>query len=355
MAINRPKGFMKAKFKSSVETKRIELHNAIPLRSPLVVYVELSGHCNFQCKFCPHYTSPEDLIKDNMTLDLFKKMLVDMADLKPLKVIRYIGTGEPLLNKNFLEMVRLAKESGVAERYELTTNGVLLSLKKYQNEIAKHLDRIIISIEGLSDESYFDITGQKVNFEELVGNIKQLYLNKGKCDIYIKIHNDAIKNEDDLKFFHDTFAEISDQIFVENLVNLWPETVSNLGLDAGFRFGGSAKPQKVCTQIFKSMMINANGEVVPCCVDFKRINVIGNINNQTLSSIWNGKIENEIRIKHLSGKGGEMRPCNSCEYFYSDLDNIDEYADAILSRLIDMREFAISASVPSVINIKRSG
>jgi radical SAM protein with 4Fe4S-binding SPASM domain len=342
---------MNTSVKSSVETNRIELHNAIPLASPLVVYVELSGHCNFQCKFCPHYTSPEDLVKDNMTLDLFKKMLSDMQNLKPIKVLRYIGTGEPLLNKNFLEMAKLAKESGVAERYELTTNGVLLSQKKYRNEITKNLDRIIISIEGLSDKSYFDITGQKVNFAELVENIKQLFLNKRNCNIYIKIHNDAIKNEDDLKLFHKIFDGICDQLFVENLVNLWPETISNLGLDAGFRFGGQSKPQKVCTQIFKSMMINANGEVVPCCVDFKRINVIGNINNQSLSSIWNGKIENDIRVKHLSGKGGEMRPCNSCEYYYSDLDNIDEYADEILSRLIDRHEDIIGASRPSVIEI----
>ena len=48
-------------------------------------------------------------------------------------------------------------------------------------------------------------------------------------------------------------------------------------------------------------------------------------------------------------RGGEMRPCNSCEYYYSDLDNIDEYADEILSRLIDRHEDIIGASKPSVI------
>jgi radical SAM protein with 4Fe4S-binding SPASM domain len=342
---------MTNQFKSSVQTSRIELHNAIPLHAPLVVYVELSGHCNFKCKFCPHYTSPEDLIKDNMTLDLFKKMLNDMKELQPIKVIRYIGTGEPLLNKNFLEMAKLAKEFGVAERFELTTNGVLLSNKNYQNEITKYLDRIIISIEGLSDESYLEITGSKVNFEELVQNIKNLYNNKRDCNIYVKIHNNSIKNEEDLKHFHSLFGEISDQLFVENLVNLWPETISNLGLDAGFRFGGNVKPQKVCTQIFKSSMINANGEVVPCCVDFKRVNVIGNINEQSLSSIWNGNLEHEIRVKHLSGKGGQMRPCNSCEYYYSDVDNIDEYADEILTRLIGEREVQIPSSIKPVIRV----
>ena len=324
---------MNAIFKPSVETKRIELHRAIPLPSPLVVYIELSGFCNLKCKFCPHYTSPNDLIKDNMSLDLFKKIIEDIKILNGIKVIRFIGTGEPLLNKNFLEISKLAKEAQIAEKFELTTNGILLSQSKYQNELTKYLDRIIISIEGLNDEDYFKVTGTRVNFSELIDNIHLLYKNKRSCNIYIKIHNSAIKSEEDIKHFHNIFSPMSDQLYIENLVNLWPETISNLGLDAGARFGGNAKPQKVCSQIFKSLMINANGQVVPCCVDFKRINIIGNIKTENISEIWKGKILNEFRVKHLNGKGSEIRPCNSCEYYYSDVDNIDQYSDAILSRL----------------------
>jgi len=122
------------------------------------------------------------------------------------------------------------------------------------------------------------------------------------------------------------------------LVNLWPETVSNLGFDAGFRFGGEPSPQKVCTQIFKSMMINANGQVVPCCVDFKRINVIGDVNHQSIMEIWQGEYLKDIRLKHLTGKGGEIRPCNSCEYYYSDVDNIDKYAEQILEKICSSSE-----------------
>jgi radical SAM protein with 4Fe4S-binding SPASM domain len=268
-----------------------------------------------------------------MSLDLFKKIIKDINILNGIKVIRFIGTGEPLLNKNFLEMARLAKEAQIAEKFELTTNAILLSQSKYQNELTKYLDRIIIFIEGLDDESYFNVTGTRVNFTDLIKNIEILYKNKRNCNIYIKIHNNAIKSEEDIKYFHKIFSHMCDQLYVENLVNLWPETVSNLGLDVGARFGGNAKPQKVCSQIFKSMMINANGQVVPCCVDFKRINIIGDTKTENISEIWNGNILNKFRIKHLSGKISEIRPCNSCEYYYSDVDNIDQYADAILSRL----------------------
>lgn len=47
-----------------------------------------------------------------------------------------------------------------------------------------------------------------------------------------------------------------------------------------------------------------------------------------------------------------MRPCDSCEYFYSDLDNIDEYADEILNRLMDRRENLTAEPKPVAIWMK---
>ena len=324
---------MQAKSKSSVSESRINLGESVPLNSPLVLYVELSGFCNLKCKFCPHYIDPDNLIKDTMSQETFDNLILGIKGLKKIKVIRLIGTGEPLLNKKFLAFAQQIKEANVCERLELTTNALLLKKEEYRLNLTKYLDKIIISIEGLDEQAYLDVAGTKIKFEELVKNIHLLYQNKRNCNIYIKIHNSAIKDEMDLKKFHKFFGNSCDEIFVENLVNLWPETISNLGFDAGYRFGGEAKPQKVCTQIFKSMMVNANGDVVPCCVDFKRVNKISNINEEPLSIIWNSKKMNSMRQMHLLGKGGEISPCNDCSYYQSDPDNIDDYANDILARI----------------------
>lgn len=320
--------------KSSVAHQRVNLADVIPLNVPFVLYVELSGFCNLKCKFCPHFLDPESLIKDTMSFETFKKIVDDIEDLGRLKVLRFIGTGEPLLNKNFLEMARYAKNSSHIDKLELTTNGILLKQEKYCKNLTKYLDRIIISIEGLDEQAYLDVAGTKVNFTELRENIGKLYDYKRDCTIYIKIHNNAIKNENDLKLFHEYFGEICDEIYVENLVNLWPETISNLGLDAGHRFGDYNQKQEVCTQIFKSMMVNANGDVVPCCVDFKRVNNLGNVSSQNLGEIWKSQKLEEMRITHLRGKGGTLSPCNGCSYYQSDVDNIDANKDEILKRIL---------------------
>ena len=89
-----------AEVRPLLNTDRIDLGASIPLGAPLIMYVETSGFCNLKCKFCPHYTSPEDLIKNNMSLDLFEKLVSDMQSFpNKVELLRYCGTGENLLNK----------------------------------------------------------------------------------------------------------------------------------------------------------------------------------------------------------------------------------------------------------------
>ena len=56
-----------------------------------------------------------------------------------------------------------------------------------------------------------------------------------------------------------------------------------------------------CPQIFKSLQVNANGVVIPCCIDWSLKNNLGNIDNQSLIDIWNGKILRDLRLKLLKG------------------------------------------------------
>ena len=118
---------------------------------------------------------------------------------------------------------------------------------------------------------------------------------------------------------------------------MWPEIQaeqSNMGLDAGYRFGGNIVKRDVCVQIFKSMLINANGEVVPCCVDFKRVNIVGDVNDEALPEVWSGKRMRDLQIGHLSGKKNQLRPCSECTMNdYGDPDNIDMYVNDILKRI----------------------
>jgi radical SAM protein with 4Fe4S-binding SPASM domain len=315
---------------------RIELGSAVPLNSPLVVYMETTTYCNLECKFCPHYLSPNEFQKGTMSFELFQKVCINLSRFTPqIKLLRFCGLGDSLFNKDIAKFVEFAVKNKVAQRYEMISNGILLS-ENNQNILSKYLDRLIISIEGLDNKEYLDFTNRKVDFESLVGKIKSFYnIPNRHARLHVKIHNSSVNSEEKIQKFHDIFSDISDEIYVENLINLWPNLISNLGINSGHRFvEDDPVNQKVCSQIFKSLQINHDGKVMPCCIDWKVENVMGDANHEDIIDIWNGKKIRELQIKHLLGKRTSFLPCSSCTMNeLSDIDNIDNKASEILERV----------------------
>ena len=90
----------------------------------------------------------------------------------------------------------------------------------------------------------------------------------------------------------------------------------------------------ICPQIFKGVQVQADGEVVPCCVDWKRVNVLGNIKVDSLYEIWNSEKLRRLQIEHLVGNKSKIEPCKDCTMNdYCEVDNIDPYAKECLKRL----------------------
>ena len=229
---------MRAKIKPTVQYERMALHKHIPLATPLVVYVEPSGYCNLRCKFCPHGVGDEKTFKkDIMSIKLFKKLINDLSAFPDkIKLLRICGNGEPLMNKNIVKMLQYAREQKVAEKIELVTNGLLLTPSLIKN-LPRFLDRIIISIEGLCAEDYQRICNANINFQSLLDNLASLYTWKGKCNIHIKIHNAAISSPEEKTIFFNIFSNRCDEIYIENLVPMWPQFIIPY-FSNEFRWGG---------------------------------------------------------------------------------------------------------------------
>ena len=169
---------MLKKLKPQMEFNRFELHELIPLNTPLVIYVEASSFCNLACNFCPHHLDPDGLHKQNMTFDIFQKIINDINKFpKPLKMLRMCGTGDSTFNKKLPEMLEYAASKRYFEKYELISNGLLLN-DRLIDSMTSHLNRIIISIEGLTEEEqiqYFNIMNK---IDQLVDQEIKLSLSK---------------------------------------------------------------------------------------------------------------------------------------------------------------------------------
>ena len=333
---------MKAKIEPRINLKnRTRLEKVIPLSAPMVLFVDPSSVCNFRCKFCP--TGDHKLIKETgrwqglMDFELYKKIIDDLKEFdKHLKVLRLYKDGEPLLNDHLADMIRYAKTSGVVDYIDTTTNGFLLEPERIKPILDAGLDKINISVDGMSDEQFLEFTGAKVNFKKYVENIRHLYEIKGNCEIVIKTTGDFMSEAEKQRFF-DTFGNFADRIFIENVAPCWPEfdVENKLGVD--ITKGIYDQPignVNTCPYIFYSMSVNSDGTVSLCFVDWARKLLIGDIRKQSLKEIWQGKPLFRYQMKHLQGKRNDIEVCAGCHQLSHGLpDNIDPYVEAIAERL----------------------
>jgi len=101
--------------------KRTPLAQALPLDTPFVVQIFPVYLCNFKCVYCifSAQAARRGFISDKavMDLDLYKKCIDDIAQFPgKVKVLRFVGIGEPLLHKNIVEMIKYAASKNVAHK-----------------------------------------------------------------------------------------------------------------------------------------------------------------------------------------------------------------------------------------------
>lgn len=338
---------MKAEIKPRINLEgRTALETVIPLSTPMILFIDPSSSCNFRCSFCP--TGNPKLIKGTgryqgqMDFELYKKIIDDLKEFdSQIKVLRLYKDGEPFLNKKFPDMIRYAKDSGIVPYIDTTTNGFLLEPERIKPVLDAGLDKINISVDGMSDEQFLDFTGVKVDFEKYVEGIKRLYDMKGNCEISVKIAGDFLTEEEKQRFY-DTFGDYADRIFIENVAPCWPEFGVEDRLKVDITRGIYNQPIKeisTCPYLFYSVSVNSDGTVSLCFLDWARKLIIGDLRKQSLKEVWDSDILFEHQINHLRGKRKENPTCKECgQLSHCRPDNIDPFVEELAEKLIKARK-----------------
>ncbi len=117
------------------------------------VYVEPTTDCNLNCRICMRNSWEEP--EGKMKMATYRLLVEGLREVPSLQSIAFWGFGEPLLHPNLVEMIQSAKALGV--KAELITNGLLLNRKIAEELVMADLDTLVVSIDGVSKESYGDI------------------------------------------------------------------------------------------------------------------------------------------------------------------------------------------------------
>ena len=319
---------------------REPLRDVLPLDTPYMIQMFPAYGCNFRCGFCLHALDRErhGYISDVpfMDMGLYRKCIDDMRGFdRQLKMLRFAAIGEPLLHRDIAEMVRYAKQAGVAQSVDIVTNAALLTPELSDRLIDAGLDRLRISVEGLSGEDYRKNAGREIDFDRFVEQIRYFYEHSGRTHVYIKIIDYMVQKPEEERRFWELFRPICHSIAIEHLT----PTIEEIDYD---RLSGGMetdKPQngdtmldaEVCPQGFYMMQINPDGKVVPCC-SMKYPAVLGDVKREAVLAIWRGEAFNRFRVNMLRSREQAGPVCRDCRLYRYDLhpeDVLDEVREEL--------------------------
>lgn len=320
---------------------RTVLSEVVPLQAPYVVFIDPCGACNLCCAFCPCNTADFKNAERHKMMDmtLFNKIVKDLQEFEePVKVINLYGFGEPLLNRNIAEMVRILKARKICREIRITTNGLLLTRDLSHELVEAGVDMLRFSIEALDAGEYKRICKVEMDYGNLLEQIGYLYQISRRTDtkVSVKTLNVALKDDADANRFYDIFEPISDYTYIQDTTQAWAEFdayVPEGNYEAG-NIGDMMDKDKICSFPLTTMTIHSNGAVCVCPQDWKFATKYGEVQDAGLRELWNGVKLRGIQRAHLMGMRCRMPYCKDCNVCVSN-DDVRKTAQILLQRLED--------------------
>lgn len=301
--------------------------NPTPKGLPISISFEPTTSCNLRCPECPSglrsFIRPTGMLE----VELFKKTINELAD--SLLYLIFYFQGEPYLNPHFLDLVRYAVQKRI---YTATsTNAHYLNDVNARKTVESGLDRLIISIDGTTQQTYeaYRIGGNLDKVIEGTKNIvkwkKEL---KSKTPFVIFQFLVVKPNEHQIAEVKKLGDELgvdavwykTAQIYdYENGSELMPtlekySRYKQIGLpapDGGVKFQLKNKLLNHCWKMWHSCVITWDGLVVPCCFDKDAEYRMGSLKSESFVDVWQSDIYKNFR-KSLISSRGKIEMCKNC-------------------------------------------
>jgi MoaA/NifB/PqqE/SkfB family radical SAM enzyme len=280
---------------------------------------------------------PQKIVKPFfLKFDLYEKILNELSLGKRHNIILE-NLGEPLLHKDFLKFVELAKR--YKHRVSFTSNGTLLSEKISKELIDLGLDEITISVDSIDENTYESIR-VGANFNQLMENINYFlkYRNSANSNTVITINCIAKYDFHDLLRIREFWKGKANLRF--NYLHNWGN-LFNDDLMTDIKTNLSIKKRYPCSKLWNQIAISAQGYLVNCGLDFENFHFDRDIKLHKIEKIWYDQIskEREKQVKNII----DSSPCLGCNYWMLTPSNINNFV------------FNIKKCIPqSIINTMRN-
>ncbi len=235
--------------------------------------------CNRTCEFCPR-VDPEVYPNRNLFLspELMEKIAVQLGAFGYAGKALFSAFGEPLLHKELESLIGLLRTHCPDARIESVTNGDFLTVERARSLFDSGLDTLLVSMyDGPEQKETFDTIREEAGLTEdqLITRVR--YLSREEQ-------------------FGLTMSNRAGNIQIEDL------GVGKLDEPMGHP----------CFYPHYQITVDWDGSVLLCPHDWGKKIRAGNLNEQSLIEVWNGKALSFVRKKLACADRG-FEPCNVCD------------------------------------------
>ena len=253
---------------------------------PTSLMVQTTSRCNAACVFCPYPVVSREINHGEMSFSLFAKLMKECRRYPSVKSINLFLMNEPLMDRQIVDRINYAKNQNPEAAICLWTNGCNLDLGTSRGLIQSGLDAIGVSIHAQWAETYRQLTGRG-DFARVLRRVTRFVelRNELRPGFRIDIRLVGVRqflSPDEV----DEAVAYWEQYGIRDVESLLGH-VNRAGNLPG-TYGVVHRQINGCADRMPYQMaaILHSGEVVMCCMDWRKEGLMGNIKQQSLASIW---------------------------------------------------------------------
>lgn len=288
---------------------------------PISMAIEPTTSCNLRCPECPsglrQFTRSTGMLEP-----AFFKATIDSV-YKELIYLTFYFQGEPYLNPNFLDMVKYASDKRIYT--STSTNAHYLTKEQAKRTVESKLDRLIISIDGTTQETYeqYRVGGQLNKVIEGTKNIVAARKELNSNTPHLVFQFLVVKpNEHQLNEVERLAAELGVDEVVFKTAQVYDFENGNPLIPVNEKYsrykkrsdGTYAIKNKLldqCWRMWSSCVVTWDGAVVPCCFDKDAKHQLGDLKQQTFKELWYSYKYQSFRQSVLRSRQ-EIDICKNC-------------------------------------------
>lgn len=288
---------------------------------PFNVSIEPTTTCNLGCPECPSGLKSFTRPTGNMEYDFYRRMVDEIGD--ELLYLYFYFQGEPYLHPRFLELVRYAADRNI---YTVTsTNAHFLTERKAKETVASGLDRILISIDGTTQDTYeqYRVGGSLAKVIEGTKNLVKARHEAGSKTPHIIFQYLVVRpNEHQIEEVKKLAKELGvDEVKLKtaqlydykNGSDLMPtiDQYSRYKRQTDGTYQIKNELLNHCWKLWHSCVITWDGRIVPCCFDKDAQYQLGDLTTKSFREIWESDLYRSFRSRILKGRA-EIDICTNC-------------------------------------------